>query len=231
MLDKGSFDSEPLRVMAFIEQTDVIRKILEHLRLWGARRKPVPRANAPPVTHVAEDVESYHHHPIRLVNNVPALTSLSPSPTASCRHGFHFKFMIDIDTPDHTLSRRTFMNIVVETFHSLLPLVIWQFQLIMDIDPCDFQDTPHIFDIPCHFGTEPVLKGPDLLSGQHRGQCTHHSTAYRTDNMVKGCGMLFFRGEIVKLANSAVDAVINRLSKALDLRLAGRAFLPRDGNS
>lgn len=75
MLDKGSFDSEPLRVMAFIEQTDVIRKILEHLRLWGARRKPVPRANAPPVTHVAEDVESYHHHPIRLVNNVPALTS------------------------------------------------------------------------------------------------------------------------------------------------------------
>jgi hypothetical protein len=42
--------------------------------------------------------------------------------------------------------------------------------------------------------------------------------------MVKGCGMLFFRGEIVKLADSAVDAVINRLSKAFDLRLAGRAF-------
>jgi hypothetical protein len=30
----------------FIEQTDVIRKILEHLGLWGALRKPVPRANA-----------------------------------------------------------------------------------------------------------------------------------------------------------------------------------------
>lgn len=42
-----------------IEQAEVIRKILEHLGLWGARRKPVPRANAPPMLHVAEDVESY----------------------------------------------------------------------------------------------------------------------------------------------------------------------------
>jgi hypothetical protein len=47
----------PMRVIAFIEQADVIRKILEHLGLWGVRRKPVPRANAPPVGYAAEDVE------------------------------------------------------------------------------------------------------------------------------------------------------------------------------
>jgi hypothetical protein len=48
-----------MRVIAFIEQADVIRKILEHLGLWGARRKPVPRANAQPARYVAEEVEGY----------------------------------------------------------------------------------------------------------------------------------------------------------------------------
>ncbi len=48
----------PMRVIAFIEQANVIRKILEHLGLWGSRHKPVPRANAPPVLHVAEDVDA-----------------------------------------------------------------------------------------------------------------------------------------------------------------------------
>jgi hypothetical protein len=38
-----------MRVIAFIEQAGVIRKILKHLGLWGNRRKPEPRANAPPV--------------------------------------------------------------------------------------------------------------------------------------------------------------------------------------
>jgi hypothetical protein len=40
-----------------IEQAEVIRKILEHIGLWGVRRKPVPKANAPPVRYVAKDVE------------------------------------------------------------------------------------------------------------------------------------------------------------------------------
>ena len=48
-----------MRVIAFIEQAGVICKILEHLGLWGNRRKPDPRANAPPVLCVVEDVGDY----------------------------------------------------------------------------------------------------------------------------------------------------------------------------
>ena len=37
-----------MRVMAFIEKPDVIRKILKHLGLWNIKRKPHPVANSPP---------------------------------------------------------------------------------------------------------------------------------------------------------------------------------------
>jgi len=38
-----------MRVIAFIEDPDVIRKILMHLGLWNVMRKPHPVANAPPI--------------------------------------------------------------------------------------------------------------------------------------------------------------------------------------
>ena len=38
-----------MRVIAFIENEDVIKKIFKHLRLWEVKRKPPPRANAPPL--------------------------------------------------------------------------------------------------------------------------------------------------------------------------------------
>ncbi|MCF8081209.1 MAG: hypothetical protein K9K88_18180 [Desulfobacterales bacterium] len=50
-------------VIAFIEQADVIRKILEHLGLRGRRHKPMSRANAPPARCVAEDFENYFPTP------------------------------------------------------------------------------------------------------------------------------------------------------------------------
>ncbi len=37
-----------MRVIAFIEDPDVIKKILKHLELWEIKRKPRPVANAPP---------------------------------------------------------------------------------------------------------------------------------------------------------------------------------------
>ena len=38
-----------MRIIAFIEDEDVIKKILKHLGLWYKKRKPGPVANAPPI--------------------------------------------------------------------------------------------------------------------------------------------------------------------------------------
>jgi len=38
-----------MRVIAFIHDQDVIRKILEHLNLWDVKRKPFPRLHAPSI--------------------------------------------------------------------------------------------------------------------------------------------------------------------------------------
>ena len=38
-----------MRVVAFIENPDVIKKILKHLGQWDVKRKPRPTANAPPI--------------------------------------------------------------------------------------------------------------------------------------------------------------------------------------
>jgi len=37
-----------MRIISFIEDPEVIKKILKHLGLWLVKRKPQPRANAPP---------------------------------------------------------------------------------------------------------------------------------------------------------------------------------------
>ena len=38
-----------MRIIAFIEEPDVMKKILKHLGLWDVKRKPRPVANAPPI--------------------------------------------------------------------------------------------------------------------------------------------------------------------------------------
>jgi hypothetical protein len=38
-----------MRVISFIEDSEVIKKILKHLGLWLVKPKPPPRANGPPV--------------------------------------------------------------------------------------------------------------------------------------------------------------------------------------
>ena len=38
-----------MRVIAFIEDSGVIKKILKHQSLWDIKRKPRPTANAPPI--------------------------------------------------------------------------------------------------------------------------------------------------------------------------------------
>ena len=37
-----------MRIISFIEEEQLVKKILKHLRLWDVKRKPAPRANGPP---------------------------------------------------------------------------------------------------------------------------------------------------------------------------------------
>ena len=37
-----------MRIIAFIKDEPLVKKILEHLDLWDVKRKPPPRANSPP---------------------------------------------------------------------------------------------------------------------------------------------------------------------------------------
>jgi hypothetical protein len=37
-----------MRMIAFIEEEQLVKKILKHLDLWDVKRKPPPCANGPP---------------------------------------------------------------------------------------------------------------------------------------------------------------------------------------
>jgi len=38
-----------MRILAFIEQPEIIKKILKHLGLWEMKARPPPKTNAPPL--------------------------------------------------------------------------------------------------------------------------------------------------------------------------------------
>ena len=37
-----------MKIISFIEDSEIVKKILKHLNLWDVKRKPPPRANDPP---------------------------------------------------------------------------------------------------------------------------------------------------------------------------------------
>jgi hypothetical protein len=76
----------PMRVVAFTEQADVIRKILKHLDMWDVKRKPAPRAHGPPTATALQDIDGV----------IPSAETL----------------LTDIDDPDIPVgeSIRTFMH-------------------------------------------------------------------------------------------------------------------------
>jgi hypothetical protein len=41
-----------MRIIAFIDVSEAIEKILKHIGLWDVKRKPAARANAPPIEAV-----------------------------------------------------------------------------------------------------------------------------------------------------------------------------------
>ena len=40
--------SGSIRIISFIEDSEIVKKILKHQNLWDVKRKPLPRANGPP---------------------------------------------------------------------------------------------------------------------------------------------------------------------------------------
>ena len=43
-----------MKIIAFIEQEEIIRKILKHVGLWDVQKRPPPRANSPPSISVTD---------------------------------------------------------------------------------------------------------------------------------------------------------------------------------
>ncbi len=41
-----------MKIISFIEDEEVISKILKHLGLWEVKQRPPPRANAPPKIYI-----------------------------------------------------------------------------------------------------------------------------------------------------------------------------------
>jgi len=49
--------SGKMKILSFIEDEEVIKRILKHLGLWDVKPRPPPRANAPPITK--ENIDYY----------------------------------------------------------------------------------------------------------------------------------------------------------------------------
>jgi hypothetical protein len=53
-----------MKIIAWIEQEDVIKKILKHVGLWEVKLRPQPRANSPPSILVTDyaNIQSTEQH-------------------------------------------------------------------------------------------------------------------------------------------------------------------------
>ena len=65
-----------MRVIAFIEDEEVIKKILKHLGLWEVKAQPPPKVKAPSATIYLDDSESqdlpsdsFYTHPDYLMDS------------------------------------------------------------------------------------------------------------------------------------------------------------------
>jgi len=70
-----------MRIIAFIEDPDVMKKILKHLGLWDVKRKPQPVANAPPI----EVFPAYNEQPGPRADDYIADPDLCASGALPCR--------------------------------------------------------------------------------------------------------------------------------------------------
>jgi len=73
-----------MRVVSFIEDSDVIRKILKHLNLWDLQRPPRPVAHAPPT----QVFPTYDEHP------APSADDYTCPPLEDHRSGLSYGFLL-----------------------------------------------------------------------------------------------------------------------------------------
>jgi len=64
-----------MRIISFIEDEEVIKKILKHLGLWLVKSKPPPRANSPP----AEPYIDYSDSQIPPFDDYPGTDTVYPA--------------------------------------------------------------------------------------------------------------------------------------------------------
>ena len=89
-----------------------------------------------------------------------------PSPrNHACR--FNHKIILNLDTTDHTLSRRAGGEVRGKSFFDFLRLFLGNLQMIFDTDLGDFQDIIHILDVsfyicPIKFFRGRILFRPKL---------------------------------------------------------------------
>jgi hypothetical protein len=53
-----------MRIIAWIDQKEIVKKILKHVGLWEVKSRPPPRANSPPSISVTDyaDIQSTEQH-------------------------------------------------------------------------------------------------------------------------------------------------------------------------
>ena len=57
---------EPMKIIAFIQDQEVVKKILKHVGLWERKTRPPPKSKAPPIQYI-EDTESQKFIPDELL--------------------------------------------------------------------------------------------------------------------------------------------------------------------
>jgi hypothetical protein len=139
--------------------------------------------------------------------------------------------MADIYAADDTLSRRAQLNVIVESLLCMLPLLLRDFEEVMNLHARDLEDTLHVFNVTCYLRPIQMLESADLLSGQYHGQCPHHSAADCTHHMIQSGSVFFVRLNFIEIFDSTVNTIVNRLTKALDNSLPGGSSLSGNGNS
>jgi len=151
--------------------------------------------------------------------------------TKSSEHLVDHQFIFYMDTANHTLSCGTSNQINGKSVSGLLSFPRGDFKVALYPDFRNFQDSVHILDLSLHIGPKSLFGSGDLFSGQHRGQCSHHSTRSCRHNMVEGGRVFFLRLDFIEALYPPVDSVIDGFVETLDHSSAGRSYFPNNPDS